>query len=86
MILGTMIPIAKDKKKYCCSSSNYRAIALSSILNNIFDWIILLNEQKSLSSSPPQFGLKKGISTTQSTHSLLEIVYYYNYNNLMYLF
>ena len=27
-----------------------------------------------------QFGFKKGISTTQCTHSLLEIVDYYNYN------
>ena len=26
MILGTMIPIPKDKKKSLCSSSNYRAI------------------------------------------------------------
>ena len=26
MILGTMIPVPKDKKKSLCSSSNYRAI------------------------------------------------------------
>ena len=31
MILGTMIPIPKDQKKSLCSSSNYRATALSSI-------------------------------------------------------
>ena len=80
LILGTMIPIPKDKKKSFCSSSNYRAIALSSILNTILDWIILLKEHKSLSSSPLQFGFKKGLSTTQCTHSLLEIVDYYNYN------
>ena len=79
LILGTMIPIPKDKKKSCCSSSNYRAIALSSILNKILDWIILLNEHKSLSSSPLQFGFRKGLSTTQCTHSLLEIVDYCNY-------
>ena len=30
MILGTMIPIPKDKKKSLCNSNNYRAIALSS--------------------------------------------------------
>ena len=45
MILGTMIPIPKDKKKFLCSSSNYRAIALSSILSKILDWIILIKEQ-----------------------------------------
>ena len=43
MILGTMIPIPKDKKKSLCSASNYRAIALSSIFSKILDWIILLN-------------------------------------------
>ena len=44
------------------------------------DWISLLKEHKSLSSSPLQFGFKKGLSTTQCTHSLLEIIDYYNYN------
>ena len=40
MILGTMIPIPMDKNKSLCSSNNYRAIALSSILSKILDWII----------------------------------------------
>ena len=74
-----MIPIPKDKKKSFCSSSNYPAIALSSILNKILDWIIL-KEHKSMSSSPLQFAFKKRLSTTQCTHSMLEIVNYYNYN------
>ena len=37
MILGTMIPIPKDKKKSLCNSGNYRAIALISIFSKI--WI-----------------------------------------------
>ena len=37
MILGTMIPIPKDKKKSLCNSGNYRAIALSSIFSKILD-------------------------------------------------
>ena len=49
-------------------------------MNNILDWIILLKEHKSLSSSPLQFGFKKGLSTTQCTHSFLEIIDYDNYN------
>ena len=56
-ILGTKIPIPKDYKKYICSSSNYLAIALSSILNKILDWIIL----KSLSSSPLQYLASKKV-------------------------
>ena len=59
MILGTMIPIPKDKKKSVCSSSNYRAIALSSIFSKILDWIILIKEEYSLCSSELQFGFKR---------------------------
>ena len=80
MILGTMIPIPKDKKKSLCSSSNYRAIALSSILSKILDWIILIKEQHSLCSSELQFGFKTGLSTTQCTFSMLEIIDYYIFN------
>ena len=80
MILGTMIPIPKDKKKSLCSSSNYRAIALSSIFSKILDWIILIKEEYSLCSSELQFGFKKGLSTTQCTFSMLEVIDYYNVN------
>ena len=73
-------PTQGFKKKSFCSSSNNRAIALSSILKKILDWIILLKEHKSMSSSPLQFGFKKGLSTTQCTQSLFEIEDYYNYN------
>ena len=80
MILCMMIPILKDKKKSLCSSSNYRAIALSSVLSKILDWIILIKEQHSLCSSELQFGFKKGLSTTQCTFSMLEIIDYYIFN------
>ena len=43
-----------------CNSSNYRAIALSSIFSKILDWIILVKEKHSLCSSKLQFGFKKG--------------------------
>ena len=81
MILGRIIPIPKDKRTIVCDSSNYRAIALSSMFSNVIDWIILMKEQFSLLSSELQFGFKKGLTTTQCTYSLLETIYYYNYNN-----
>ena len=74
MILGTMIPIPTDKKKSLCSSSNYRAIALSSIFIKILDGIILIKEENLLCSSELQFGFKKGLSTTQCTFSMLELL------------
>ena len=67
MILGTMTPIPKDKKKSLCSSSNYMAYALSSIFSKILDWIILIKEENSLCSSELQFRFKKRLSTTQCT-------------------
>ena len=80
MILGTMIPITKGKKKSLCSSSNYRAIALSSIFSKILDWIFLIKEENSLCSSELQFGFKKGLSISQCTFSMLEVIDYYNVN------
>ena len=61
-------------------SSNYRAIALSSIFGKILDWVILIKEESALCFSNLQFGFKKGMSTTQCTYSMLETVNYYNFN------
>ncbi len=49
MLLGTMVPIAKNKKKSLCDSDNYRA----------FDWVILLKEKDALCFSDMQFGFKE---------------------------
>ena len=81
MILGTMIPIPKDKRTSLCDSSNYSAIAFSSMFRKVLDWIILMKEQASLLSLELQFGFKKGLSTIQCTYSLLENIDHYNYNN-----
>ena len=79
MILGTMIPIPKDKKKSLCNSGNYRAIALSSNFSKILDWVILIKEEMTLCSSNLQFGFKKGTSTTQCTFSMLKTMDRYNF-------
>ena len=79
MILGTMIPIPKDKKKSLCNSGNYRANALSSIFSKVWDWVILIKEERTLCSSNLQFGFKKETSTTQRTFSMLETIVHYNF-------
>ncbi len=81
MLLGTMVPIPKYKRQSLCNSDNYRAITLGSIIGKILDWIILIKEDQSLSSSSLQFGFKGGTSTTQSTFILNETVSYYNFNH-----
>ena len=56
MLTSTIIPISKNRKKSLSSSDNYRAIALSSILGKLLDWVILLSCDKALSSNDSQFG------------------------------
>ncbi len=72
MLLGTMVPIPKYKSQSLCNSDNYRAIALSSKIGKILDWIILIKEEQSLSSSSLQFCFKGGTSTSQSIFILNE--------------
>ena len=78
MILGTMVPIPKCKKKTLSCSDNYRAITLSSIVGKIFDLVVLLKEQVSLKSSDNQFGFKPNVSTTQCTFVMTETISYFN--------
>ncbi len=56
-------------------------LVYSSIIGTILDWIILIKEEESLSSSSLQFGFKGGTSTTQSTFRLNETVSYYNFSH-----
>ena len=78
MLNGTMIPIPKGKGKAIICSDNYRAITLSSILCKVFDWVVLLKENKILRSSDLQFGFKEHASTTQCTFAMNEVISYYN--------
>ena len=42
LMLSTLVPLLKDKLGDHCSSSNYRSIALSSLILKIFDWVLIL--------------------------------------------
>ena len=81
MLLATMVPIPKNKRKSLCDSDNYRSIALSSILGKVFDLIVLDKEQAKLVTSDLQFGFKDKSSTTQCTYVLNETIKYYNYKS-----
>ena len=59
---------------------NFRAIALSSIMGKLLDWIILSKEKAALYTSDQQFGFKHGLSTTQCTNILQETISYYNFH------
>ena len=76
MLVGTMIPIPKDKRQLVCTSDNFRAITLGlgSIVAKLFDVVILSNEQNALATSHLQFGFKQNMSTTHCTYVMMETI------------
>ncbi len=59
LLLSTLIPIPKNKRKSLNNSDNYRAIALSSILGKLLDKILLVKCQETFTTSMYQYGFKK---------------------------
>ena len=51
LLICNLIPIVKDKLGNLTSSENYRAIAISSLLLKIIDWIILISYGDKLDTS-----------------------------------
>ena len=81
LLLSTMVPVPKDKRGNKSDSSNYRAIAISSILGKLLDSIIIQDQHVSLKTDDLQFGFKENTSTITCTQLLIETVEYYNSNN-----
>ena len=82
--LSTIIPVRKNRKQCLNDSSNYRRIALGSLIGKIFDNIILCDNVNILKSSDFQFRFKH--STTQCTFVLNEIIdYYFRHDSSIYL-
>ena len=45
LLMGTMVPIPKDKRQLVCISDNFRAITLGSTVAKLFDVVILSKEK-----------------------------------------
>ena len=78
--LSVIIPIVKNKHKSVNKSTNYRGIALSSIIAKLMDIIIMEKESSVIQSSDFQFGFKEKSSTTQCTFVMNEVIQYYMNN------
>jgi hypothetical protein len=76
--ISTLVPITKNRRKSHHDSSNYRSIALGSIIGKVLDRVILSMHHQVLSTNPLQFGFKKKHSTTQCTFILQQVAQYYN--------
>jgi exonuclease III len=85
-LLSTMLPIPKNKQGNLSDSNNYRAIALSSLLCKVFDWLIIPNQKNALASHELQFGFKPKCSTILCSAMLQETIsYYINKNSNVFL-
>ena len=77
---ATITSLVKDNHADICDSSNYRGIALSSAINKIIDWIILIDHSEAFITSNLQFAFKANSSTSLCTLTLKEVASYYSDN------
>ena len=77
ILLSTILSLQKNAQKDACDSNNYRGIALTSCINKIVDWVVLLKYENNLKSSNLQFAYKEGHSTVMCTLAVKEVAKYY---------
>jgi len=78
MLIAVLIPITKNRRKSMYDSSNYRSIALSSIIGKVFDRMVLHLHGHIFSTSNLQFGFKPKRSTTECTFVLNHVMEHYS--------
>ena len=77
LLLCALIPIVKDNVKSKLESSNYRLIAISSLVLKLFDLVFLELFTRNLDVSSLQFGFQKASSTTLTTWTLTESINFF---------
>ena len=68
----------KDNLGDLTKSENYRAIAKSSLILKLFDWIVLLTQGDKMSSDELQFGYQKMSSTVMCTWAAASVISHFN--------
>ena len=72
-----LVPIPKNKRKSLSESSNYRSIAVSSVIGKLFESILLIKLNELILPCDYQFGYKRHSSTTICSFILNQTVQYY---------
>ena len=75
--ISILISIPKGARVDKSNASNYRAVALSSILGKIVDIIIIKVQKEELETSDFQFGYKSNSSTIMCSMLLIESIQYF---------
>ena len=74
-----LIPILKDKKGYVTDESNYRPIAISTVVSKLFESLVLVKVSDELNSMTfNQFGFKRNHSADLCVFTFKQIVEYYH--------
>ena len=77
MISVVLVPIVKNKSASICSKSNYRPIALASIVSKVLEKLIYDRIALYLNTCSNQFGFKAKHSTDMTIYALKEAVLKY---------
>ena len=78
LILVLLVPLIKDKNGNHSDISNYRPIALATIISKVIEAILLERCKKYLKTSDNQFAYKSGHGTEMPVHILKHVTEEYN--------
>ena len=81
LIAVVLVPIVKDKNAKISAKSNYRPIAIASVLSKIIENIILNRISQYLLTNPNQFGFKAKLGTDMPIYLLKEMIDKYKSSN-----
>ena len=77
LLLATLLPIIKNKLGSINASSNYRSIAISSLILKLLDWVIIILYGDVLGVDQLQFAYQPGCSTMMCTWTVIETIDYF---------
>ena len=82
LLLSTLVLPIKNKRGNKCDSNNNRAVAISSIIGELFDTVLLRHQHASLFTESLQFCFKPNSSTVICPSLLRDTIKYYNANGV----
>ena len=77
LLIGTIIPIPKNKRVNVSNSDNFRGICLQSVICKVIDLVMLCKDEQCLQTSELQFGFKEGVSAASAAAIVHETLDYY---------
>ena len=73
-----LVPIPKNVRASLSQSDNYRAIALNTLFNKLFDYIFIESLKDELKTSDFQFAYKNNFSTSLCSFLAMETIHHFN--------